>query len=419
MFPKAWPNVRASLMAILTAGSGFILLLLVSRSLPPSELATFNVLWALIFTVSGIFNGASLYVVSQLASEPTKTSPLEITDGKSSPAPAFLVFAVSAVVMVTAATNHFWKAGTGSLLLSEQRIQYVTIICVLAIIQLYLYTLCLGSGKNRGAVSVLYFMEAGYRLVGVTLSLAVFKSEDSLYVSLTTSALLTLVSTIAFMRLKRVGFWPLLRSRANTLMRTLCLTSLGSVASVLLMVGLPTILSFNTRFMQEPASTELLSVIGILRAPVLLPINFFLGLFVAYAAESRHFGQTVVKRATLLVVGVAVSLALAVFLLHDTFMEIMFPTLNETHISAFVLSIIVLGSGSLGVFTIRVSKLLAEGKNKTYTSAWWACGLAQVGVLLVSSDVEFIASSLIATPFLVLLGSSLLSRLHRNPAARN
>ncbi len=262
-------------------------------------------------------------------------------------------------------------------------------------------------------------MEAAYRLAGIALSLALFTNEDLLYISLTASAGLSLASTIFFMRSKNIGFWPLLNARPLRLLRILVITSIGSLASVLLMVGLPAILSFNGGFMQEPESTELLSVFGIFRAPVLLPINFLLGLFVAFAAENREVVQGVVKKATLLVATVAASLAVAVFFLHDSIMAIMFPTLLERHISAFIVSMLVLGAGSLGVFTLRVSSYLAAGRNITYTSLWWVCCVAQVGALLATSDVEAIALSLIMVPLLVLFGNNLISRFYRNSTTRN
>jgi O-antigen/teichoic acid export membrane protein len=358
--------------SVVSALSGYLILVIAARTLEPARNANFLVFWALLF---GIFG-----VVSGLQQETTRT--VRSADLTARPAwrPVH-VLRVSLLVGIGAAalvgvTSPVWSAHT----LGSQSWPLIVALC-LAI------PASAGNSAVVGALngqqswytsSALISSEAVVRLLLVTLVAFAGARERGLEVASAVAAAVWMVFIVLSPAGRRAahargdGDGVEFLGRASHAM-------VAAASSAVLVVGFPVLLRLTSSNLEWTTAAPLLLAISLTRAPLLIPLNAYQGVAISHFLAERERGISVLRRPATAVLGVGAVGSAAAYLAGPVVMTTFFGP--EYHVDGRLLAGLTVAATCLALLTLTGSAVLAHGQHRAYATGWLLSSIASIALL--------------------------------------
>ncbi|TFB91042.1 hypothetical protein [Cryobacterium sp. HLT2-28] len=364
---------------VLVAGGGYIVLVLVARVLGPERYLDFSVFWAALYLgVGGIFG------VQQETTRSVKTGLLVSgADGSRHGANAvWSGLAVGAVVAVlVAASSPFWA----SQVFGAAGWQYVALV-VLGILLYSGHAATVGAlaGENSWSYySYLIVAESIARLCLVGAAAALASSVLGFAVASTLAMATWLVFLLA-KPFRRASGRRLDAGFATSVSRTLQ-SVVASTASAIIVTGFPLLLAIFVRGEDPDDLARIILVVTLTRAPILVPLNAFLGMIVSSFVDRRDQTIRTVLRPMLWVFVLSLVLGIVAVLIGRQLLIFIFGPAYS--MDALFIGGATVAAGFVGVISISGAAALARGHHRAYTGGWLLAALVTSVMLFLPIDI--------------------------------
>ncbi|TFD82677.1 hypothetical protein [Cryobacterium fucosi] len=352
---------------VLVAGGGYIVLVLVARILGPDRYLDFSVFWAALYLgVGGIFG------VQQETTRSVKTGLLGPGEngtrrGANAVRSGLAVGAVVAVLV--AASSPFW-AGQ---IFGAAAWQYVALV-VLGILLYSGHAATVGAlaGRNSWSnYSYLIVAESVARLclVGVV---AVLASSVLGFAFASTLAMATWLLFLLAEPFRLAAGSRLDAGFATSVGRTLQ-SVVASTASAIIVTGFPLLLAVFVRGEDPDDLARIILVVTLTRAPILVPLNAFLGMIVSSFVDRREQTLRTVLRPMLWVFVLSLVLGIVAVLIGRQLLIFIFGQAYD--MDALFIGGATVAAGFVGVISISGAAALARGHHRAYTGGWLLAAL--------------------------------------------
>jgi len=282
-------SLRVAVASLVSAGSGFVILLLAAYVLvPTSENTVFQTFWATTFACFGVLSGLSIETTRAVAAGGAPAQPAAQHGARPGPR----VLAVGLLLglgagAVVAATSPWWASsvfpsGRGSLafLVAGGVVAYAAHSVVVG---------ALAGRRSWVVYARLIGADALVRLALVGVVVAVGATVAGLAAA-TVGAATTWVWFLLVSSRARAAAGSRADSATPTFLRRIGATSLAAGASAMLVVGFPVLLAVTTPAAEYATAAPLLLAISLTRAPLLIPLNAYQGVAVTHFVAHRDRG---------------------------------------------------------------------------------------------------------------------------------
>ncbi len=366
------------LASLVSALSGYVVLVLSARTLDQQQNADFLVFWALLFGVFGVLGG-----VQQEATRTVRSAELDRTTGTTPVRvlPTGLLVGAAAAVLV-AVTAPLWAEAV----LGPSPGVLVVILSVAALVYSgHLSMVGVLSGRRRWhASSVLIAAEALGRLVLVGLAAWWGRSTGGLELASGAAAAAWLVGLL----LSRTARGAT-RATGDSDRRTFLVRTghavVAAASSAALVVGFPVLLRLTSTEAQWATAAPLLLAISLTRAPLLMPLNAYQGVAITHFLGERARGARALLRPAGAVLAVAVLGAVAAFAVGPALMAAFFGP--SYRVDGALLAGLTLAAASLALLTLTGSAVLALGRHRAYATGWVVSTAVSAGLLLTDLPI--------------------------------
>ena len=359
--------------AALGALSGYLVLVIVARTVTRATNAEFLVFWSLLFTSFGVLGG-----LQQEATRAVGTAELTRAPKDGAHVLPWFVGIGAAFAVVVAALSPWWRS---ALLSNDSSPAAALALCAAALVfSGHLTMVGTLAGQRRWSLSALLIGgESLLRLVVVALVALVGSGLSGLEVAVTVSTAFWLVLLLAARPLRRAAtaradVGPrVLASRAGHAM----LAALGSAA---LVVGFPTLLRLSSSADEWLTAAPLVLAISLTRAPLLIPLNAFQGVAISYFLGSGKRAAALVRVvAVIAAAGVAGAVVAAV--IGPPLMEAFFGATYR--VDGLLLGALTLAAVALAILTMTGAGTLALARHRYYAAGWLVATAVSVALLFV------------------------------------
>lgn len=367
--------------AIAAAASGYLVLIIVARSLPPATNANFLVFWSLLFAVFGVLGGVQQEGTRAVGTVELARRAGVVHDGAH--VLPWLVGTGAALLAVVAGASPWWS---GALLEDHYSRTAVVALCVGALAFTgHLSMVGALAGRRRWSMSaVLIGGESLLRLAIVALVAALGASLAGLEIAVTASTAFWLATMLVSPTLREVA-----RTRADVpgprLAARAAQAMAAAVGSAALVVGFPTLLRLSSSAGEWSTAAPLLLAISLTRAPLLIPLNAFQGVAISYLIGSGGRRAAALVR----VVGVIVVAGLVASgvagLVGPPVMAVFFGP--DYRVSGLLLGALTLAAVTLAILTLTGAGTLALAQHRFYAAGWLTASAVSVGLLFVPLDL--------------------------------
>jgi O-antigen/teichoic acid export membrane protein len=361
------------LASVLSAASGYFILVIAARTLGPVRNADFLVFWSLLFGMFGIVSG--------LQQETTRS----VRSAELSPLPAHhpvRVLPVGLLVGVGAA----FVVGTTSLVWSVRTLGPGSWVLVVA--------LCLAVPASSGssavfgalsgqrswrAYSALVTSEAVVRLLLVTLVALAGAKGRGLEVA-SAAAAGTWIVFVLVSRPGRRAAHAIGDSDRGQFLRRVGQAMIAAASSAVLVVGFPVLLRLTSSNLEWVTAAPLLLAISLTRAPLLIPLTTYQGVAIAHFIGERDRGIAVLLRPAAAVLGVGALGSVGAYLVGSFIMTAFFGP--EYPVDGLLLVGLTLAAVCLALLTLTGTAVLAHGRHRAYATGWFLSTAASVALLM-------------------------------------
>jgi O-antigen/teichoic acid export membrane protein len=363
------------LASVLSAASGYVILVITARTLDPAQNADFMVFWALLFGVFGVLGGvqqeATRTVRSADLGEAAARAPVRVL-------PTSLLLGAVAAVAV-AATAPLWATATlgpsPGLLVGALTVATLVYAGHLALVGV------LGGHGRWGTSSMVIAAEAVCRLLLVG-TVAWWGASTARFELASAAAaavwlVVLLVSPDARDAVRATGD----SGRRTFVVRT-GHAVVAAASSAALVVGFPVLLRLTSPEPQWAAAAPLLLAISLTRAPLLMPLNAYQGVALTHFLAERARGARGLLRPAGAVLAVAGLGAAAAYVAGPFLMVAFFGP--SYRVGGGLLAGLTLAAGCLALLTLTGSAVLAIGRHRLYATGWVLSTAAAAGLLTTS-----------------------------------
>lgn len=362
----------------IVAIAGYLVLVIAAPALGPSGYATFASFWSAVYLAVGAIFGIQQETTRQVAAR---------TEGESSTRHPTVVFiAISAGILIALgclATSPLW-AGRA---LGSDAVVGTLLICAAIVFysgQSALAGSLAGLGHWRTYAAVTS-AEGLSRLALVLVAVSVFGSV----VSLAFATVLAMAVWLVFLLHSRTAKVLMLRS-GLTLKAALSrhFQSMGgAAASAILVTGFPLILTLVVGG-EDPATLGVvILVITLTRAPVLVPMNAFLGMLVArFSSQPEGRILALLRVPALIVSALCVAVALTGFLCGQLLIELVFGSSYSAQ--PWFIASAALVAGLVALLSLTGAAALAIGLHPAYLAGWLSAAAVSCAVLTIPIPLE-------------------------------
>lgn len=362
----------------ISAGVGFVVLLIVPRLLDPGDTALFIAFWSFLFAWFGIFTG--------LSAESTRAVHARERTPVDSPGPRILPIGLAlgvAVGTVLWATSLWW----GALVFDAQHAWLsIPLSCSVALFSGHAVIGGVLGGRLQWATFArLVIADSLLRLLLVVVVALVAVSLGGLAVAASVSTVTWLIGLV---------FSPTLRAAAaarsdgsaGALLRRFAHACIASGSSAILVVGFPVILKLTSTDAVYAAAAPLLIAITFTRAPLLIPLNAYQGVAIAHFLNNRASGFRAILPIGGLIAAVAVVGAAIAFFAGPSLLIWWYGP--GYSLDAWVVGALVLAAGLLALVTITGALCLALDRHSAFSAGWITAVVVAVLVLLLPLGVD-------------------------------
>ena len=381
------------LAAVLSALSGYVILVVAARTLGPARNADFLVFWSLLFGLFGIVGGlqqeTTRSVRSAQLSAVSAQRPVHVL-------PTGLLVGIGAAGVV-GVTSPIWSGPA----LGPSSWPLVVALClaVPAFAGDSAVVGALAGHRSWRVYSALVSSEAAVRLLLVALVAFAGATTHGLEIASSAAAAVWIVFVVASPTGRRAARATGDSDPARFLNRT-GHAMVAAASSAVLVVGFPVLLRLTSSNAEWITAAPLLLAISLTRAPLLMPLNAYQGVAIAHFLSERDRGIAVLFRPAAAVLGVGALGATGAYLVGPFIMIAFFGPGYE--VSGLLLAGLTLAAACLALLTLTGSAVLAAGRHKAYAMGWFLSSIASVTLLL--SDLPLASRSVLSLCVGPLLG---------------
>jgi len=361
------------LASVLSALSGYLILVIAARTLGPARNADFLVFWSLLFGMFGIVSGLQQETTRSVRSAdvgpPNTQHPVHVL-------PVGLLVGVGAAFVV-GATSPAWSThalGPGSWPL-------VVALClaVPASAGSSVVFGALSGNRSWHAYSALVSSEAVVRLSLVALVAFAGAKGRGLEVASATAAAVWIVFILVSPPGRRAAHATGDSSRSQFLKRT-GQAMIAAASSAVLVVGFPVLLRLTSSDVEWVTAAPVLLAISLTRAPLLIPLTAYQGVAIAHFVGERDRGVAVLLRPAGTVLGVGALGAAAAYTVGPFIMTAFFGP--DYPVGGLLLAGLTLAAVCLALLTLTGTAVLARGRHNAYATGWFLSSVASVTLLM-------------------------------------
>ena len=363
------------LASVLSAASGYVILVIAARALGPARNAYFLVFWSLLFgmfgTISGLQQESTRSVRSAELSPVRARHPVRVL-------PTGLLIGLAAAAVV-GATSFAWSArvlGPGSWIL-------VAVLCLAVPASSGSSAIfgALSGQRSWRAYSVLVASEAVVRLLLVTLVAVAGAKGRGLEVASASAAATWIVFVLVSPAGRRAAH-AIGDSDRGQFLRRVGQAMIAAASSAVLVVGFPVLVRLTSSNLEWVTAAPLLLAISLTRAPLLLPLTAYQGVAITHFIAERDRGIAVLLRPAAAVLGVGAIAAAGAYLLGSFIMTAFFGP--DYPVDGLLLAGLTLAAVCLALLTLTGTAVLAHERHRAYATGWFLSSAVSVALLLTS-----------------------------------
>ncbi len=379
--------------SLVSAGAGYVVMLVSARTLTPAANAEFLSWWALLFGLFGVLAGVQ--------NETTRgvRAARHVTGSAGASRPSVLPWGLAvgcALAAPVAASSPWW----GPSILGDRWVLLTVALCVgvVAFAGHCAVAGALGGMDRWPTFSLLVGSEATVRLALVLLAAAVGLGIAGLEVASAVAAATWLGLVVLSPHARRaaravtdVPRGPFLRQTGIALA--------AAAATAVLVVGFPVAVRGTSSVAEYATAAPLLLAVSLTRAPLLIPLNAYQGVAIAHFVSAReHPGRSLLRLAGALVgvglVGSVLAAAVGPWLMRTLFG----PAYD---VEPWLLGVLTLGATALAVLTMTGAATLAVDRHLAYAGGWVIATVTGIAALLLPVGLdERVALGLLVGPVL-------------------
>lgn len=367
-------TVSVSVAALAVAASGYLVLVVAARALGPAQYFEFSVFWAGLYLAVG-----SVFGVQQ---ETTRTVREALTSREHGGRPLHASLLIGAsLALAIAVSAPFWSDHV----FGDRSPLFVTLIAGGVVLYAGHATLAgaLGALDRWGPYAALLASEAMGRLALVLIAAA--------YASLELLALASVLAIGAWLVfVSRKGARKALSLRGDGNLRTISLRMsqalLAAVASATLVTGFPIMLSLTASDFDPELLAVVVLVVTLTRAPIMVPLNAFLGMILAHFIDRKSAGVASLATPVALVLAGSIVLGLLAAWVGNPLLVWFFGEAYRSE--PWFIGTATGAAGFMGVLTVTGGFVLSRRRHGLYLLGWFGAAAVTVALLLVPLELE-------------------------------
>ncbi|MCS5496266.1 hypothetical protein NY547_03305 [Cnuibacter physcomitrellae] len=362
----------------ISAGVGFVVLLLVPHILDPADTALFIAFWSFLFAWFGILGGLS--AESTRAVHASDRMPADGTRPRILPVGLALGVGVGVLLW---ATSLWW----GALVFDAAHAWLaVPLSCSVALFSGHAVIVgVLGGRIQWPTFARLVTADSLLRLVLVVVAALVAAVLGGLAVAVSVSSVTWLIG-LAFSPTLRAAARARSDGSAGALLRRFGHACVASGSSAILVVGFPVILKLTSSEAAYAAAAPLLLAITFTRAPLLIPLNAYQGVAIAHFLNNRAAGFRAMLPIGGLIAAVAVVGGVIAYFAGPPLLVWWYGP--DYSLDAWVVGALVLAAGLLALVTVTGALCLALDRHSAYSAGWITATVVAILVLLLPLGVD-------------------------------
>lgn len=363
---------------LVVGASGYLVLMLAAPALGPARYATFAVFWAVLYFVTG-----SIFGVQQEVTRSVKAAADPSAQPQSGGARVLLVGGIVGIgaFLVVLATSPLWA---GALFGDDATV--ITLIVLGGTLLYTVFAVTAGSlaGSDRWpAYSWLMIADALVRLALIVAIVVVGAEVVPLAVATAVAMGVWLIAVL--WRTPRRA----LAARGDAPLRPALGRALSSVtataSTALLVTGFAAMLALVVPDAPAAELGVVILVVTLTRAPILMPINAYLGVAVAGFYDHRDRGIRVIVRPVLLVLAVGAFGSVLAALIGPWLLVTLFGAAYQA--DGLFVGLATAAATLIGVLSLTGSAALAFSRHRAYLLGWVVAAAVAVALLLVPLDL--------------------------------
>lgn len=363
--------------ALVSALSGYVVLMIVAHRLTPAQNADFLVFWSLLFAVIAVLGG-----LQQEATRAVGTAELAAAAGRPPWGVHVLPIGLaigSALAVVVAVLSPLWRP---ALLGPDGGWGVVAVLCLAAAFYSgHLTVVGNLAGERRWSTSAtLIGGESTLRLLLVGVAALASAGLAGLELAAAASTVCWLVMLPLSRNLRRAT-----HARGDVpvylLVPRVFQTMLAAVGSAALVVGFPTILRLSSNVTEWATAAPLVLAISLTRAPLLIPLTAFQGVAIAAFLDPGRKRLVALLRLVGGIAGIGVLGAVLAAGFGPWLMAAFFGP--DYRVSGVVLAGLTLDAIALAVLTMTGAGVLALARHWVYATGWLTAAAVSLGVLFL------------------------------------
>lgn len=387
---KAKNLSSVGLSSIVAAVCGYLVLIVASRHLTPSENANFIAFWGVLLGLFGILTGLSTEATRSVKSRSTAAA---TGMGKGAPVlPVSLGIGAVATLLV-AATSPAWMP---SLLPDAPALLWLGLALAILLYSGHIALAGASAGLERwGTYSLLAATEAILRLLVMAIAAFLGGSLAGLEFGALSGTLVWLYFAFftkggrsALRARADVGAWAYI-ARCAVAMAT-------AAATAVLVTGLPAVIKIAADPADFAMAAPLLLAVSLTRAPIMIPLQAFQGILMTSLINARRPAHQVLAKpfAAILALG-AVGAVLAAVV--GPYIMLIFGP--DYSVDGWLLGALTLAAAFLAVLTLTGTAAMAQGRHSLYLAGWVVATVISVAVLFMPAPLtQTVVASLFAGP---------------------
>ena len=377
--------------SLVAALSSYLILFLTARTLSPADNANFLVFWAALFAIIGVLGGIQSESTRAVGAAHAHVGP------RGTDRPASILgnglFIGGGLAVLLAATAAWWAPH----LFVEKPFERVAILAVAALAYSG-HTAIAGAAAGRGdwtTYSRLMGVEAAWRLVAIGVVVVVGASLVGLEVACIVSAIVWLLF-LAFSPKARAAMAERADVARTSLARQSGHALLSAASTAVLIVGFPILLRLTTSNAEYATAAPLILAISMTRAPIMIPLQAFQGVFITSFLRQRSRGLGALLRPAGVLAGIAVVGAALAFLVGPFLMTIFG---SGYRMPGAILAGLTFDATLMALLTLTGTAVLAAGAHRAYSAGWIGATCVSLGLLFLPLPIDLRAFvSLLAGP---------------------
>lgn len=367
----------SSVVATVVIGvSGYLVLVVTARTLPPAENAAFLVYWGLQYMVFGTLVGLTLegtrsaFRAGRRLPQPTAGTPRIALLGGG---------IATGVAVLLGLTGALWAP---SLLGTGWNVQLLVLCAgtVLFGMQCALSGALMGTGRTH-AYSSLISSEAVARLALVVLAVWAAPSVSGFAAAAALAAGAWIV-VLGVRPATRTAWTVRADAGTATQLRRMAAALLAALASAVLIVGFPVLVAATSSDVVLDGAAPLMLAISLTRAPLLVPLSIYQNVIVTHVA---HSGWRALRGPLLVGLGLAVVGAPAAALLGPWALGVVRPGYT---VDGWVMGGLVVAAAAAALITMTGAAAVACGQHAAYLVGWVGATGVAVALLLLPLALE-------------------------------